>query len=181
MARADARLGIQDQNQYFSISFITKNKSIFTMHFLKSKTLATVFAFVGIMLFSLPSMAQRQKYNDEELKKFAKVLVDVITIQQQSQMQMIAVIEENEMSIQRFNQMMMESQEKPIEQVEGTQEEKEAFANISVEIMGIQEQMEDQLIKSIEDEGLSIERYEEILTDYQADPELQQRIRQLAE
>lgn len=151
------------------------------MH-LKPKTLTAIFTFMAFILMTLPSTAQTtNEYNDTELKKFAKVIVEVITIQQESQMQMISLIEEHEMSIKRFNEMMVESQEKPMDQVAGTDDEKEAFADISVQIMEIQEQMEDRLIASIEDEGLTIDKYEQILQDYQQDPELQQRIQSLVE
>lgn len=147
------------------------------MHFLRTKSLSAIFTLMGILLLTLPTRAQ--EYNDEELQKFAKVIVEVITIQQESQMEMISIIEENEMTIKRFNEMMMENQEKSIEEVDGTEQEKEAFADISVKIMEIQEKMEDRLISSIEDEGLTVEKYEQILADYQQDPELQQRIQNL--
>lgn len=149
------------------------------MHLLKNRIFAAFFAFTAIMAMSIPSMAQDQEYSDEELQQFADVVVEVITIQQQTQMQMIGIIEEHEMSIQRFNEMMVESQEKPLEEVEATEQEKEVFADISVQIMEIQDGMNDQIIKKIEDSGLTVERYEQILQDYQQSPELQERVKNL--
>ena len=155
------------------------------MHFTKLKSIATIFIFMGIMLGGLSVFSQTEeppeKYTDDELRKFASVIIDVITIQQQGQMQMISLIQDHDMSIQRFNEMMIDSQDKSLEEMEGTEDEKVAFADISVRILGIQEEMEDQLIAAIQEEGLSIERYEEILMDYQQDPELQQRIQRLVE
>ncbi len=130
---------------------------------------------------SIPSMAQNQEYNDDELKKFANVVVEVISIQQQGQMQMISIIEDHEMSIQRFNEIMVESQEKPLEEIQGTEQEKEVFADISVQIMEVQEELNDQIIKKIEDNDMALERYEQILQAYQQSPELQERVKNLTE
>jgi hypothetical protein len=151
------------------------------MNFTKTRALAAVLSLLAL-LFVVPSQAQTTNdYDDEELKKFAKVVVDVITIQQESQMQMISTIEQHEMSIQRFNEMMIESQDRPLDEVDGSQEEKEAFTDISIQIMAIQEEMEDRLIESIQREGFTIEQYEQLLRDYQHDPELQQRVQDLVE
>ncbi|MFO7977025.1 MAG: DUF4168 domain-containing protein [Bacteroidales bacterium] len=151
------------------------------MHFFKTRTFAALFALAGIMAMSIPSMAQNQEYNDDELKKFANVVVEVISIQQQGQMQMISIIEDHEMSIQRFNEIMVESQEKPLEEIQGTEQEKEVFADISVQIMEVQEELNDQIIKKIEDNDMALERYEQILQAYQQSPELQERVKNLTE
>lgn len=149
------------------------------MQFFKTGILAAFFALAGMMAFNVPAMAQEQEYSDEELRQFAGVVVEVIAIQQQTQMEMIGVIEEHEMSIERFNEMMVESQEKPLEEIQATEQEKELFADISAQIMEIQDQMNEQIITKIEESGLEVERYEQILQDYQQSPELQERVKNL--
>ncbi len=134
------------------------------------------------VLFSAPLKANPGGFSDDELKGFANAFVQVMSIQQQGQMQMIEQIEEHDMTVQRFNEIYMQSMEMPLEDIEFTSpEEMEAFEGVSAEIEKIQAELEGVLIDTIEEEGLSIQKYEEIITEYQQNPELQQRIQQLME
>jgi hypothetical protein len=107
--------------------------------------------------------------------------VEVITIQQNTQREMIAIIQENNLSIPRFNEMMGQAQEKGEDKVEGTKVEKEAFKVVADALNGIQERMIDDLTKAVVAKGMTLERYESILADYQADAKLQEKIHALAE
>ncbi len=151
------------------------------MHFSKKNTIVSVIALALIGLLATPLKANPRGFTDQELKGFANAIVQVIALQQQGQARMIAEIEDQEMSVQRFNEIMMQTQELPLEQVEATEEEKKKFEQISEEIIAIQDDLEEHLIKSIEDEGLSLEKYEAIMMEYQQNPELQQRIQELVE
>ena len=151
------------------------------MYFSK-KNYFTTLMIALFVLFSAPLKANPGGFSDDELKSFANAFVQVMSIQQQGQMQMIEQIEEHEMTVQRFNEIYMQSMEMPIEEIEmESQEEMESFLAVSEEIDKIQVELEGVLISTIEEEGLSIEKYEAIITEYQQNPELQQRIQQLME
>lgn len=151
------------------------------MYFSKKNYFTTLMIALFI-LFSAPLKANPGGFSDDELKGFANAFVQVMSIQQQGQMQMIEQIEEHEMTVQRFNEIYMQSMEMPIEEIEmESQEEMESFLAVSEEIDKIQVELEGVLISTIEEEGLSIEKYEAIITEYQQNPELQQRIQQLME
>ncbi len=92
---------------------------------------------------------------------------------------MIEKIEEEDMTVQRFNEINMQAQEMPIEQVDMTEKEAESYIVLLEEIEQIQIGLEDVLIGTIEDAGITIEKYEEIMTEYQQNPELQQRVQEL--
>lgn len=150
------------------------------MYFLRKKSFFTTLIIALFVMFSAPLKANPGGFSDEELKGFANAFVQVMSIQQQGQMQMIEKIEENDMTVERFNEIYMQSMEMPLEEIEfSSPEEKESFTAVSEEIEMIQAELEGVLINTIEEEGLSIEKYEEIIAEYQQNPELQQKIQEL--
>lgn len=151
------------------------------MRLFEKKTLFSSLSLLFVLLLSQPLKAQDYDYTDTELINFGKVLVEVITIQQNTQREMIAIIQENNLSIPRFNEMMGQAQEKGEDKVEGTKVEKEAFKVVADALNGIQERMIDDLTKAVVAKGMTLERYESILADYQADAKLQEKIHALAE
>jgi hypothetical protein len=151
------------------------------MQFLGKKTLISIFTLFFALLAAMPLKAQNQDFTDNELKKFSKLVVEVITIQQNTQREMIAIIQENDLTVPKFNQMMAQAQELGEEGIEGTVEEKQAFFLVADAFNGIQERMIDQLTKAIVAKGMTLERYEEILQAYQSDSEFQARVHALAE
>jgi hypothetical protein len=151
------------------------------MQFSNRNNLVSIFSFLFVLLATLPLKAQEYDYTDNELKNFSKVVVEVITIQQNTQREMIAIIQENDLSIPKFNQMMTQAQELGEEGIEGTEEEKKAFFLVADAFSGIQERMIDELTKAIVSKGMTIDRYEAILQLYQSDAEFQARVHALAE
>jgi hypothetical protein len=151
------------------------------MQFSNRNNLVSIFSFLFVLLATLPLKAQEYDYTDNELKNFSKVVVEVITIQQNTQREMIAIIQENDLSIPKFNQMMTQAQELGEEGIEGTEEEKKAFFLVADAFSGIQERMIDELTKAIVSKGMTIDRYEAILQLYQTDAEFQAKVHALAE
>ena len=151
------------------------------MYFLKKNSLFSVLALMVAMLLSQPLKAQEYDYSDNELKNFGKLLVEVITIQQQTQRDMIAIIQENNLTIARFNQMMGQYLEEGEEGLEGTDDEKKSFLVVADAIQGIQDIMIENLTKAVVARGMTLERYEAILNAYQSDTALQEKVHALAE
>ena len=149
------------------------------MRFIKKNQVFSILALAFIVLFSTPLKANPGGFTDEELEKFAGAVMQVMTIQQEGQGEMIGIIEEHGMTVERFNEIMMQAQEMPLEQVEATEEEKETYLEVIEMIDEIQIGLEEELVEAIEEEGLSIEKYEEIMQEYQQNPELQQLIQQM--
>ncbi len=149
------------------------------MRFIKKNQVFSILALAFIVLFSTPLKANPGGFTDDELEKFAGAVMQVMTIQQEGQAEMIGIIEEHGMTVERFNEIMMQAQEMPLEQVEATEEEKETYLEAIEKIDEIQIGLEEELVEAIEEEGLSIEKYEEIMQEYQQNPELQQLIQQM--
>ncbi len=150
------------------------------MYFSKKNYFATILIAI-FALFVTPLKGNPGGFSDDELKSFANAIVQVMSVQQQGQMQMIEHIEEQDMSVQRFNELYMQAQQMPLDDIDAEGEEMESFLEITEEIEQVQMELETILVNLIEEEGLSVEKYEHIMTEYQQNPELQQRIQQLME
>ncbi len=151
------------------------------MHLFKKNHIIATVSLALVFMFALPLKANPGGFSDEELQSFANAVVQIIAIQQQGQAEMIEKIEDHDMTVQRFNEINMQAQQMPVEEIDMTEEELEAYIKLNEAIEKIQVDMEDVLIKAIEDEDITIEKYEEIMTEYQQNPELQQRIQELME
>ncbi len=154
----------------------------------RSKKLAgfllTVTMLGGTAVFAqtpqLPQQQQQQKVEvtDAELDKFAKAFQGIQVIGQQSQQEMMQVVQEEGMEVERFNQIHQATLNPQVE-VEATTEEKEQHQNIVSELEVMQASMQKQMEKAIIASGLTLERYEQIGMGLQADRELQQRLQKV--
>ncbi len=158
-------------------TIFTTKKNI--MQLLKKNHVVASFTLALLFMVAIPLKANPGGFSDEELESFAGAVTQVITIQQEGQTQMMEKIEEHDLTVQRFNEINMQVQQMPLEEVEATEEELASFMKANEEIETIQMGLEQLLIGAIEDEGISIEKYEEIMGEYQQNPELQQRIQEL--
>ncbi len=122
----------------------------------------------------------RTDYSDEELQMFVTAAQDVMAIQQQSQHEMVAEIEEEGLTIEEFNQIFNAMQD-PQAEVEATEEERQSFDRAMQRVNDLQVKTDEKIMGAIEESGLDYEEYEEIMTAYQQDPELQQRINEMLE
>ncbi len=141
--------------------------------------MVTALTMVFVFLFALPAKADTDEFSNEELQNFADAVVEVMAIQQQGQAEMIGIIEEEDMTVQRFNEINMQAQQLPLEDIEADEAEMEVFLDLLEKIESIQVELEEVLIEAIEEKDITLERYEEIMTAYQQSPELQQRIQQM--
>jgi hypothetical protein len=123
---------------------------------------------------------QAEDFSDEELRSFVRANAKAMEVQQEIQQDMMQVIEEEDISMQKFNEMAEAQQQQNLDQVEATPEEKEAFNNAAAQIMELQAEAETQLREAIEEE-LSIEKFQAIMQAYQQDPALQARVNQIAQ
>lgn len=137
---------------------------------------------IGMLLFLVFSttaiMAQdaQTKITDEEISKFATTFQQMRMMNQEVQMAMGEAIKNEDLEIARFNEIHKATMD-PAAEVEVTAEEQKKYDNIVSDIeemqIGFQKKMEDTITAS----GLSLERYQQIATKLQTDPELQERLR----
>ncbi len=154
------------------------------MYFSK-KSLKGLFTFLFITLFSLGSFAQvpmqapaaaPADYSDAELRQFAGAVQKVLNIQEESQYKMMASIEESDLTVDRFNEMLMQGQQEGMEAIEATEEEITAFNSAINEVQQLQQQMQIEMMEAISEEGLEVEQYQGIMQAYETDPDVREKI-----
>ncbi|MCC8361162.1 DUF4168 domain-containing protein [Salinimicrobium sediminilitoris] len=127
----------------------------------------------------MPQQEQQQtEVTDAELTKFVEALKGVQMVTQQAQQKMMQMVQEEGMEIPRFNEIHQASVDPKVE-VEATSEEKATHKKIIGELETMQAGIQEQLESLIKDQGLSLERYEQIAMRLQSDTQLQQRIQQM--
>jgi uncharacterized iron-regulated protein len=155
--------------------------------FLKSAQFKQSFAIFIFLFATLGLMAQMvppaqnlpSNYTDQELEQFVKAVSEVMVIQEESQTEMMNAIEENNITVERFNEMLMEGQAQGQENIEASEEELLAFTNSMNEVQTLQMQMQEKMMKAITDNGLDINQYQNIMQSYEVNEEVKNKVDQL--
>ncbi|AHM60816.1 hypothetical protein D770_12810 [Flammeovirgaceae bacterium 311] len=121
----------------------------------------------------------RDDFSDAELEKFADVYVQVVEIQQQSEGEMLKAIEDENLDINRFNEILQaQQQQQSAADINATAEEMASFNNAAQKIMGVQKETETEMQQVIE-QDLGVETYQQIIIAYQQSPDVQQKVNEL--
>lgn len=129
-----------------------------------------------------PQMGQQQTLtsddlSDEELMAFVESANEVMEIHEEAEEKMIQTIEESELDIETFNKIL---QARQAEQVpEADPEQVEAFQKVFPEVLNEQQKVNAKIEASLQEKGLDIATYENIMIAYQQDPQVQQRVNEL--
>lgn len=157
---------------------------------MKSQSIATGIIVFVFAFFAIPAQAQFEmppqeappqiEVSNDELELFIDASMDAQTVQAQSQQEMIAVVDEKGIEVSTYNEIMQAQQMgQPVDDLEITAEDLEKFESAHEQIQEIEVKMERQLSQVIEDNGIPMERFQEINMAIQQDPELQQRAQQM--
>lgn len=161
----------------------------------KSVGKAFIFSFVTALIFSFQAMAQElpdqqeqqqqqqieTDISEQELEQFVEVYVKANEIQKENEAQMIQAIEEEDLDVNRFNEILMsrQNQESP-EEVNASAEELASFNQAAEKIMEVQQQAQTEIEQLIEEE-MGTQKYQAIVIAYQQDPEVQQKVNKMLE
>ena len=133
----------------------------------------------GAQQLPMQQPAEVSEYTDDELLVFINAAQKIMPLQQESQMKMIEKIEEEDLTVEKFNEILESFSNGENGGVQ--QPEMESFNSAMEGIQNIQAEYEGLMAEFIVDEGMSAAKYEEIVSNYQRDPELQMRINILLE
>ncbi len=120
-------------------------------------------------------VAQNQEISDKELEKFADAYQEVQMANQSSQQEMIKAVEEEDISVEKFN-LINQAEQNPNKEVEATADELEKYESAMESVEAIQLKVQKQVESKINEIGLSMERFQQISALVQKDKELQQRL-----
>lgn len=123
-----------------------------------------------------PQTNVKTDYSDDELKQFVQAANKVMTIQEEGQVQMVNIIEENEMNIDRFNELIMEAQTQGPENITASEDEKASFNNTLNEVQTLQMKLQEDMVATITNEGLDIQQYQSIMQAYETDAEVKEKV-----
>lgn len=147
--------------------------------------LVAVFAF-----FAIPAQAQLQQpqqspqpqieLSDEELRLFMDSAMLAQALQMESQQKMVEVVDDEGFEIEKFNEIIQAQQMgQSVDELDITAEEKSSFESAMVKIQEIEVEMGEQITDAVEENGMEMDRFQQINMAISQDPELQQRAQQM--
>ncbi|KAB1067924.1 DUF4168 domain-containing protein [Tamlana haliotis] len=142
----------------------------------KIKALIVCFLMMGGTMMAQSTAPQNVTVSDAELGKIASVFQGVQAINVKAQEGMMKTVQDNGFELDRFNEIY-EAAQTGKSGTNLTDEEKEKFGEVMNALQqqraGIQKQME----TVITEEGLTLERYQEVAMALQSDTKLQVRLK----
>ncbi len=130
--------------------------------------------------FQQPQPQDLPEVTDNELKSFVDASMKAQQIQSEAQIEMIAIVQEEGLEVETYNKILQGLQMgQSAEEMEVSDSDVEKFEAASELIGEIEEELEIMLIAAIEDEGIELQRFQEIFMAVQTDPGLQQKMQQM--
>ncbi|MFW5721357.1 MAG: hypothetical protein ACOCWW_03135, partial [Bacteroidota bacterium] len=102
-----------------------------------------------------------EEVSDKELQLFATIQQKANSLHQQSHKEKVNTVENLGLSVERFNEIE-QSQQDPNKETDATQEELQNFQEAIQLLEQIQAQDQEKMLELVEDEGLTVNRYQEI-------------------
>ncbi|PKD42665.1 DUF4168 domain-containing protein [Rhodohalobacter barkolensis] len=130
----------------------------------------------------MPDLPSSDDVSDEEIEQVANAINELGPIQVEAQEKMAEAVEKEDITFERFQQMMMAMQNpQAADQVDVTDEEMEKLQTLQPALMEIQSEADEKMMEKIESNGISVERYQNIVMAAQQDQELRSRVEALLE
>lgn len=129
-----------------------------------------------------PTAQQKQvktDFTDKELKQFIDANTRLMSVQQESEKAMMSILDEEKLSIEKFNTMAVAHQQQKLNEVGATAEEMAAFNRAAERMMKLQPEMQKEAETAIAKDGMKLELYEQIMLAYQQNPAVQEKINKM--
>lgn len=142
--------------------------------------LLSVFA-LGAMAQQVPTAPQeiKEDFTDKDYETFVKINQEVIPIQQEAEGQMIEAISEKGLEVNRFQELAQAQQAGNITDVSDDPEEIAKFNEAGQEVMKVQEKVQGEIKKKIEDNQMDIQKFQQITMAYNQSETVRNKIDKL--
>ncbi|GGW34749.1 DUF4168 domain-containing protein [Arenibacter certesii] len=141
---------------------------------LKSEKVKRVFLFVALLgTFGL--FAQETSISDAELTNFATAYQKLQIQNQVTQQNMMKVIEDEGIGVERFSEIQQASMD-PNKEIDATDKEKELHKKALAKLEKMQPELEKEINEQITSTGMTMEQFESLAKAIQQDPSLQKRL-----
>ena len=132
----------------------------------------------SLTLFTSPVMAQESEISDADMELFATAFQDVQAVNQQIQNKMVGAIQKEGLDIQTFNKIQQASQSEEAE-TEISEEDMAKYQKSIQAIQVVQQEAQQKMKKAVEDSGLGMDKYQNIMRKVQEDPEIQAKLQEM--
>lgn len=146
------------------------------MTFPKKTAVLFLLIVFGVGANAQPSL--EKEITDNEISKFITSVQQIQHIEMEMQQQMIGELEKENMEVDRFNEIIQSQQDPESGAKPATEEEVIVIQKINQNFERIQMETQNKMIGKIEETGLTVERYQEIMAALQTDPELQSKVQE---
>lgn len=141
------------------------------------KTVSRVFGitFIFTLFLGLNVMAQQamppqmevnEDFSDEEFKEFVKINLVLIPLQEKSQQEMVKAVEDNDLKIERFQELAQAQQAGTLTEVSQDAQEMANFNMAGQKVMEMQQVLQTDIMKAIQDSELSEQKFQEMFMSY---------------
>lgn len=126
--------------------------------------------------------SQATQVNEEEaiseasIKKFVKINKDMQSKQMEAQQKMVAVLSEQGMDANRFNELYMAQQQNKLEETKASEDEMVKFRKAEDKINVIQKGLGEEIQSAIQKEGMPQDEFQRIAMAYQQDEQLRTKV-----
>lgn len=120
----------------------------------------------------------REDFTEKELESFVKANEKIIQIQQESEQKIVKAIEDEGLSVERFTEIL-EAQQNPGKDVNASAEELQSFNKAAQVIITEGQKAQMQLLETLQQEGIDVDTYHDILYAYQQSPNVQDKIHKI--
>ena len=119
------------------------------------------------------------RFTDEELVNFFDTNRDLSDLNRVTQERMAEVCTEYDLTVERFNQIARANQIGALQGGAFTDAEVEAFIDLGPKISQIQREQQQLIQDKLEERGFTPQSYQDILSEYRTDQDLQAHVREL--
>lgn len=140
---------------------------------LVSRVLSITFIFALFMGFSAnaqqampPQMEVKEDFSDDEFKEFVKINLVLIPLQEKSQEDMVKAIEDNDLKVERFQELAQAQQAGTLTEVSNDAQEMANFNMAGQKVMEMQQVLQTDIMKTITDSDLSEQKFQEMYMAY---------------
>jgi len=125
----------------------------------------------------MPDVPTSEDVSEEELNKFVETISELEPIQVKLQSDMQQVIQDKNISIERFQQLMQAMQNPQMaQQIEITDEERQQVQEIQPDLNDLQMKAQEEMVQKIEENDMDMQRYQAIMMGAQQDQQLMTRL-----
>lgn len=113
-----------------------------------------------------PQMEVNEDFSDVEFEEFVKINLVLIPLQEKSQEDMIKAIEDNDLELERFQELAQAQQAGTLREISNDPQEMANFNMAGQKVMEMQQVLQTNIMQAITDSDLSEQKFQEMFTSY---------------